>query len=224
MAEWITRQEAAGILGVSVSGIRKWAREGQIRESKEVDGSVVVSALDVARLEKERPGVEVRGFLDLYSKRNAALDDLRVVIEEQRREAARKDARISELETRMAVVHEREAKILREMEELASFAHERELEVRKAAHSEQIKNRAMERLGPLANAIAVKVGGPGFAGLLGPGGGTVVKTAIEDLRADFSPDQVDKILPHLTQRQALALQTLLDSVGEDVQTSARKGE
>jgi len=227
--KWITRQEAADILGKSISAVRKYEAEKRIRSSKEADNSVVVSAEDVEKLAVELAGdpatATMQKQLDLvFKSRYAVVDDLRLVIQEQRAELGRKDTRITELEGRMQEVHTREAKLLRELEELESFRHDRELDREREQRAQGRRDEAIAMARPLAGALAMKLGLPkGAATALGGGPGNPVVKTLTDLRDSITEKQEGELANILTFDQQIALMALFDALpgGEKPELSGK---
>jgi len=209
---WIPRKEAAEIVGVSISAIRKYEREGKLGWCKEANGEVVIDAQGAERMADERGGdLSQRHLEAIYKSRLAVVEDLRVVIEEQRTEATRKDARITELETRSQEEHALRAKLLREKEDLEGMRHDRELEIQTHEREQERKDRLVQGLTPIAGAIASKLGVP--VGLLPTG--SPAAAALGRLRDGLTQEQASQLQAILTTDQQMDLVTVLEGTTKE---------
>lgn len=214
--EWYSRQEAADLLAVSESAIRKWEREGKLRSRKAADGTVSVEGAQVrAMLEGgDRDPLVLRTMAHLETimrSRLAVIDDLRVVIGEQREEAKHKALRIGELEKMVSELHQREAETLKAVEALFTEKQARELELAQFEREQGRRDRALEEFTPLAKSLMARLGsgkGKGKAA----GDAAPVLHAMAAFRDSLSGDQAVRLEQVLTPEQRASLVLLFDAL------------
>lgn len=209
---WYTVQEAAQIHGCSEALVHKWRREKKIKSVKDPATSrILLNADDVDAIDSGADGLLEQTsaqLQQLFKTRNEAVQDLKLIITEQRTEMSRKDERIKELEGRVSDYHKREAENLQVIEELMTLRHQRELERLTHETNQALKKEAVEKIGPLLQVLTAKIG----MKIPGAGAGAPVGAlqAARKIFTSLSPEEQDQIMNVLGLERALALQMLLE--------------
>lgn len=226
------RKAAAEMLGVTISGVRRYERQHKLNKVIEDNGEVVyrISEIDAILDGRLEPGEAERRHLEaLYKSRMGVVDDMGKVIEQhviletsQREELARATARIGALETRVAEDAKVRAELLQTFETMTTAAHERALEISEFERSQARKDKAFDELKPLARAVAVKFG---LAREIKPGESDLVDALVE-FKKSVRPEQFAALGKVLSTEQAATLLAILDVLPKTppVQTSATEAE
>jgi excisionase family DNA binding protein len=220
-----TVQEAAKAAGCSEALIHKWKREKKIRFTRDASGRILINADDIDGLDPSADSLleqTTSQLQALFKTRSAAVDDLKTIIGELRSEQLRKDARISELENRVSEYHAREAKILKDVEELTTMRHDRDLEIAEFQRSQDRKDMAIQKLAPFASAIAARLGLKLPGGAKGPAFTGPAAAAIADIRDSLTAEETDALMSILGPERSFALMTIFDAMPGGVKEKPAK--
>lgn len=203
---YISREEAADLLGVTTAAIRRHEANRKIR-NRTANGRTLVAEEDVEALIGQRDLAEMQmaQIERLFKARNAAMTDYQTLCGEQRTELRAARERIAELEKTVSEMHLREAQALKTFEELATMRHERDLELSEFERSQSRKDQALKQFVPLAKTLAAKWG---LAGKLDPHDELV--DALSAIRDSIRPEQQAQLLSVLSPEQGASLVALFD--------------
>ena len=214
--EFVTRKQAAEMLSITVSGVRRYERQHKLTKIIEDGGEVVyrVGEIDAILDGRLEPGEAERRHLEsLYKSRMGVVDDMKAVIEQhrlleesQRLELVRSTSRITELESRVAEDAKTRAELLQAFETMTTAAHERSLELSEFERSQARKDKAFDELKPLARAVAIKFG---LAPDIKSGESDLVDALVE-FKKSVRPEQMASLAKVLTTEQAATLYAILD--------------